>query len=148
VGQPRHLEETASPVRRGFIPQAGTTEQRPLGMPTLAERAQQSWVAQALEPAGEAQCEPNSEGFRPGRSPWEASGAIDVPINQQPKWGLAADIAQCFARLDHAALVRTRHAAPPLSRQINAWRTSGLRDQGGWFPTEAGTPPGGPVSPL
>jgi RNA-directed DNA polymerase len=35
-----------------------------------------------------------------------------------------------------------------LSRQIKAWLKSGLLDQGGWFPTEAGTPQGGPVSPL
>jgi RNA-directed DNA polymerase len=95
-----HLEDTASPVRRVFIPKPGTTEQRPLGIPTLADRAKQSWVTQALEPAWEAQFEPNSYGFRPGRSTWDAIGAIYVQINQKPKWVLDADIAKCF---DHAS---------------------------------------------
>jgi RNA-directed DNA polymerase len=79
-----HLEESAAPVRRVYIPKPGTTEQRPLGIPTLAERAKQSWVTQALEPAWEAQFEPNSYGFRPGRSAWDAIGAIYVQINQKP----------------------------------------------------------------
>jgi RNA-directed DNA polymerase len=67
-----------------------------LGMPTLADRAKQRWVTQALEPAWEAQFEPNSYGFRPGRSTWDTIGAIDVQINQKPKWVLDADIAKCF----------------------------------------------------
>lgn len=143
-----HLEDTASPVRRVYIPKPGTTEQRPLGIPTLADRAKQSWVTQALEPAWEAQFEPNSYGFRPGRSTWDAIGAIYVQINQKPKWVLDADIAKCFDRIDHEALLRKLNASPTLSRQITAWLKVGLLDKGAWFPTEAGTPQGGPASPL
>jgi RNA-directed DNA polymerase len=144
----RRLEDTASPGRRVSMPTPGTTDQRPLGMPTLADRAKQSWVTQALEPAGEAQFEPNSDGFRPGRSTWEALGAISVQINQKPKWGLDADIAKGFDGLDHDALVRKLNASPSLSRQITAWLKVGLLDKGGWLPPEAGPPPGGPASPL
>jgi RNA-directed DNA polymerase len=143
-----HLKDTASPVRRVYLPKPGTTEQRPLGIPTLADRAKQSWVTQALEPAWEAQFEPNSYGFRPGRSTWDAMGALYVQINQKPKWVLDADIAKCFDRIDHEALVRKLNAAPTLRRQITAWLKGGLLDKGAWFPTEAGTPQGGPASPL
>lgn len=98
------LDGQAQPVRRVMIPNPGGTEQRPLGMPTIADRAKQSLVKLALEPAWEAKCEPNSDGFRPGRSPGDAIGAIDVQSNQKPQGVLEADIAKCFDRLDHAAL--------------------------------------------
>jgi RNA-directed DNA polymerase len=142
-----HLEGHASPVRRVDLPNPGTTEQRPLGMPTRADRATQALVKHVLEPAGEAQVEPNSDGFRPGRSPWDALGAISVQINQQPQWVLEADIAKGFDRIDHEALLGTLNASPTRSRQTTAWLQGGLLEKGMWCPTEAGTPPGGPASP-
>ena len=142
-----HLKGDASPVRRVYIPKPGTPEQRPLGIPTMADRAKQAWVKHVVEPAWEVQFEPNSYGFRLGRSTWDAIGAISVQINQKPTWGLDADITKCFDRLDHEALLRKLNTAPTLGRQIKAWLQGGLLDQGAWFPTEAGTPQGGPVSP-
>jgi RNA-directed DNA polymerase len=90
------LNGKAAPVRRVYIPKPGTDEQRPLGIPTIADRAKQGVVKHALEPAWEAQFEPNSYGFRPGRSTWDAIGALYVQINQKPTWVLEADIAKCF----------------------------------------------------
>jgi RNA-directed DNA polymerase len=98
-----HLEGHASPVRRGYIPNPGTPEQRPVGMPTMADRAQQTLVKHVLEPAWEAQVEPNSDGFRPGRRTWDAIGAISVQITQQPTWVLDADLAPGCDRIDHDA---------------------------------------------
>ena len=114
----------------------------------MADRAQQGVVKHALEPAWEAQCAPNRDGFRPGRSPWDAIGAIDVQINQQPTWVLEADIAQGVERIDHAAWLGTLDAPATVSRQINAWLKAGVLDQGHWSPTTAGTPPGGVASPV
>jgi RNA-directed DNA polymerase len=85
--------------------------------------------------------------LRPGRSTWDAIGASDVQINQQPQWGLEADSAQCFDRSDHEALLRKRDAQPTINRQLNAWLQAGGWDRGAWNPTEAGTPQGGPSSP-
>ena len=90
------LNGKAAPVRRVYIPKPGVDEQRPLGIPTIADRAKQDVVKHALEPAWEAQFAPNSYGFRPGRSTWDAIGAIYVQINQQPQWVLDADIAKGF----------------------------------------------------
>jgi len=90
------LNSGAQPVRRVRIPQPGTEETRPLGIPTLQDRARQAVVKLALEPEWEARFEPNSYGFRPGRSTWDAIGAIYVLINQKAKWVLDADIAKCF----------------------------------------------------
>jgi len=137
------LDGQAQPVRRVRIPKPDTTEHRPLGIPTIADRAKQSLVTLGLEPEWEAKFEPNSDGFRPGRSTWDAIAAIYVQINQKPKWVLDADITKCFDRIDHTALLRKLDANPTVRRQIKAWLQAGVREDGELFPTDAGTPQGG-----
>src|SRR6185437_14705062 len=66
----------ARPVRRVWIPKPGKQEQRPLGIPVMLDRAHQALVKLALEPQWEARFEPNSYGFRPGRSCHDAIDAI------------------------------------------------------------------------
>jgi RNA-directed DNA polymerase len=102
----------------------------------------------ALDPQWEATFEPNSYGFRPGRSAWDAIGAIYVQINQKPKWALDADIAKCFDRIDHNALLKKVGANPTVTRQLRAWLKAGVIDNGKLFPTDEGTPQGGTASPL
>jgi RNA-directed DNA polymerase len=142
------LDHKAKPARRVWIPKPGSDEQRPLGIPTIRDRALQTLVKMALEPQWEAQFEPNSYGFRPGRSSWDAIGAIYVNINLKPKWVLDADIAKCFDHINHEALLRKTDSSPATTRQIKAWLKSGVMDKGELFPTEAGTPQGGTLSPL
>ena len=93
-----------APIRRTYIPKPGTTERRGLGIPVMADRACQALVKQALEPEWEAQFEPNSYGFRPGRSAHDALEAIFKTIQRQPKFVLDADIEKCFDRINHEAL--------------------------------------------
>jgi RNA-directed DNA polymerase len=97
------LNGEAAPGRRVYIPQPGTAEQRPWGIPTIADRAPQGVGKHALEPAWEAPGAPHSDGFRPGRRTWEARGALEGQRHQQPTGVLVADLATGFDRLDHAA---------------------------------------------
>ena len=90
------LHTPVKPVRRIWIAKPGKTEQRPLGIPIIHDRATQALVTLALEPAWEAQFEPNSFGFRPGRSCHDAIQQIFQVIRQQPRYVLDADIASCF----------------------------------------------------
>src|SRR5205809_2621621 len=76
----------AQPVRRIYIPKPGKAEKRPLGIPVLETRAQQALVKLALEPAWECKFEPNSYGFRPGRSCQDAIAAIFVIIAHKAKY--------------------------------------------------------------
>jgi len=65
--QTMDLSAKAKPVRRIRIPKPGKTEMRPLGIPTMMDRAKQALVKMVIEPEWEAVFEPNSYGFRPGR---------------------------------------------------------------------------------
>jgi len=138
----------AQPVRRVGIPTPETTEQRPLGIPVIADRALQALAKAALEPEWEARFEPNSYGFRPGRSCQDAIEAMFTALGHKAKYALDADIAKCFDRINHAALLTKVHTSPSLRRQLQAWLKAGVLDNGQLFPTEEGTMQGGNISPL
>jgi RNA-directed DNA polymerase len=138
----------AKPVRRVWIPKAGSDEMRPLGIPIMCDRALQTLVKMCIEPEWEARFEPNSYGFRPGRSCQDAIEAIFISINGKAKYVLDTDIAKCFDRIDHSALLKKLNLNPSLRRQLKAWLKSGVVDKGELYPTEAGTMQGGTISPL
>jgi len=142
------LSHKAKPTRRVLIPKPGSDEKRSLGIPTIEERARQTLVKQAMEPEWEAKFEPNSYGFRPGRSAHDAIEAIFIAINKKPKWVLDADIAKCFDKINHEKLLEKLQTYPTLRRQVKAWLKSGVIQGQSWFPTNEGTPQGGVISPL
>jgi RNA-directed DNA polymerase len=142
------LNEKGSPLRRVWVPKPGRTEKRGLCLPTMEDRARQSLFKLALEPEWEAEFEPNSYGFRPGRSCHDAGQAIFDAIKQKSKYVLDADIAKCFDRINHEVLLQKLKTTPTIARQIRAWLKSGALDKGDWTPTNEGTPQGGVISPL
>jgi RNA-directed DNA polymerase len=143
------LDGQASPLRRIWIPKRGSTpEKRPLGIPIQRDRAQQTLVRQALEPEWEAKLSPQTYGFRPGRSCWDAIEAIFHGIKFRPQYALKVDIAKCFDRICHDALLAKIQAAPVIRRQLKAWLNAGIMEDHQLVPTRAGTPQGGSCSPL
>jgi RNA-directed DNA polymerase len=140
---------TADPIRRTYISKGlETDEQRGLGIPTMRDRAMQALVKLAMEPEWEAQFEPNSYGFRPGRSAQDAIQAIFLGICRKPKYALDADIEKCFDRINHKALVEKLNAIQPITRLVWAWLRAGIVDKGRLLFPEEGTPQGGVLSPL
>ena len=142
------LGSKPKPTRRVWIDKPGKDEKRPLGIPTMYDRALQSLVKLALEPEWEAKFEPNSYGFRPGRSCHDAIQAILNAIRYKPKFVLDADIAKCFDKINHQALLKKLNTYPKIRHQIKAWLKAGVVDSKVLFPTEEGTPQGGVISPL
>src|SRR5438552_7557210 len=146
---PKHWKQMkAKPVRRVYIPKPGKLEKRPLGIPVMETRAHQALVKLALEPAWEAKFEPNSYGFRPGRSCQDAITAIWIIINHKAKYVLDADLKGCFDHINHEALLRKLNAYPALSRILRGWLKAGAMDNGVFEETTSGTPQGGVISPL
>jgi len=142
------LGTKVKPTRRVWIPKPGRDEKRPLGIPTMYDRALQGLVKMTLEPEWEARFEPNSYGFRPGRSCHDAIEAIYIAINQKSKYVLDADIAKCFDKIDHQRLLEKLNTYPTLRKQVRAWLKAGVMDGKELFPTSEGTPQGGVISPL
>lgn len=138
----------AQPVRRVWIPKPGRDEKRPLGIPTMQDRALQALAKMALEPEWEALFEETSYGFRPGRSAHDAIARIYISINKSPSYVLDADIAKCFDKISHQHLLGKLRCPKVLKRQIKAWLTSGIMDNRVFKAAAAGTPQGGVISPL
>ena len=120
---------TANPFKSINIPKPGKDEKRPLGIPIMHDRALQGVVKAALEPEWEAKFEASSYGFRPGRSCHDAIQHIKVAIQSKAKYVLDADIAKCFDRIDHLALLQKLKYKGKVRRQIKSWLKSGVIDQ-------------------
>jgi RNA-directed DNA polymerase len=142
------LSSKVQPTRRVWIDKPGKDEKRPLGIPTMYDRTLQALVKLGLEPEWEARFEPNSYGFRPGRSCHDAISAIFMAIRCKPKFVLDADIAKCFDKINHERLLEKLNTYPTLRKQIRAWLKAGVIDKNELFPTAEGTPQGGVISPL
>ena len=142
------LTGKSKPTRRVWIPKPGRDEKRPLGIPIMYDRALQAVIKAALEPEWEAVFEPNSYGFRPGRSCHDAIKQIKNCIQNKAKYVLDADIAKCFDRINHEALLQKLNTQGKVRQQIKAWLKSGVIDSGAFTATSEGTPQGGVISPL
>jgi len=146
-----HLNGKASLVKRVGIPKPGKIEKRPLGIPVIQDKAKQALAKLALEPEWEAKFEPNSYGFRPGRSSHDAIEAIFNHLHYNvDKLVYDADLVKCFDRINHKALLDKTETFPLMERQIQAWLQAGIIDEYANLPKSStmGTPQGGVISPL
>jgi RNA-directed DNA polymerase len=136
------------PARRIYIPKPGKDEERPLSIPAMKDRATQALVKLALEPEWEAKFEPNSYGFRPGRSAHDAIAAIFCNVRSKDKYVLDADISKCFDRINHNYLIKKLNTFPNLTKLIKSWLKAGWIFEKSWEESTEGTPQGGVISPL
>ncbi len=135
------------PLRRVWIPKPGKPEKRPLGIPTMLDRAMQALYLQALEPVIESTSDPKSYGFRPDRSTADAMVELFHLLSPQtaPVWILEGDIKGFFDNINHEWLCRN----VPMDRTVlRKWLKAGVIDRRQLMATEAGTPQGGIISPC
>lgn len=146
ISQPKKYK--ASPLKRVWIPKPNSEEQRPLGIPTLIDRAVQAVYLMAIDPIAEEQSDPNSYGFRKHRSAHDAICRIRVLLDKRhsPTWVLDADIAKCFDRIDHDFLIENTVICD--KTMLIQWLKCGITDRGVFIDTIMGTPQGGIISPM
>jgi RNA-directed DNA polymerase len=103
------------------IPKPGKGEICLLAIATIEERANQMLAKLALEPEWEALFEPNSYGFRPGRSSHDAIARVFFSLRRKSQYVLSADITKCFDRIDHEKLILKLSTFDRMKNQIKTW---------------------------
>jgi group II intron reverse transcriptase/maturase len=139
------------PARRVFIPKPGTTEQRPLSIPSVGDRIVQAALKIVLEPIFEADFLPCSFGFRPKRSAHDALQVLIDESWQGRRWVVETDIANCFGAIPHEKLMRAveeRVCDQGVLRLLRVMLRAGVMQDGRVRRPVTGTPQGGVISPL
>jgi len=139
------------PIRRVWIPKPGSTEQRPLGIPTVRDRVVQAALRMVLEPIFERDFAEHSYGFRPNRGCKDALRRVDDLLKQGATWIVDADLKSYFDTIPQDRLIER------VKEKVSDGRVIGLVEQylqqpvmdsgKSWTP-EAGTPQGAVLSPL
>jgi group II intron reverse transcriptase/maturase len=139
-------------IRRVYIPKPGKTEKRPLGVPTVTDRALQRSTAEVLAAIYEQDFLPCSFGGRPKLSAHHALSTLNEGIaGGLTGWVLEADLKNFFGSLNHDWVLRFvehRVGDPRLISLIRRWLKAGVLEDGEVHPNEGGTPQGGSISVL
>ena len=133
------------PARRVFIPKPGSSERRPLSIPTVADRVVQAAVKLVIEPIFEADMLACSFGFRPRRAQRDALQVLIDESWRGRRWVVETDVANCFEAIPHEGLIRAvqeRVSDRSVLKLLRAMLRAGVMSDGQVRRSVTGTPQG------
>jgi len=110
------------PIRRVWIPKPGTSEKRPLGIPTVRDRVVQAALRAVLEPIFERDFAAQNYGFRPKRGCKDALRRVDTLLKQGHNWVVDADLKSYFDTIPHSALLERVGGRVTDSQVLGCWQ--------------------------
>lgn len=138
-------------IRRVHIPKPGTTETRPLGIPTVRDRIVQAAVVNVIEPIFERDFAERSYGFRPGRGCKDALREVDRLLKAGYVHVVDADLKGYFDTIPQDGLMvrlKEKIADGRVLSLIEAFLKAGIQDGVAEWTPETGAPQGAVLSPL
>ncbi|HYN26230.1 MAG TPA: group II intron reverse transcriptase/maturase [Pyrinomonadaceae bacterium] len=138
-------------LRREWIPKPGSSERRPLGIPTVRDRVVETAMRAVLEPIFERIFAAHSYGFRPGRGCKDALRRVNHLLREGYHWVVDADLKSYFDTIPHEQLlvrVKEQVADGAVLALIEAYLHQGVLEAMKLWQPEAGTPQGAVISPL
>jgi RNA-directed DNA polymerase len=138
-------------IRRHYIPKPGTTEKRPLGIPTVRDRVVQTALRMVIEPIFEQGFAEHSYGFRPGRGCKDALRRVDELLKSGYTQVVDVDLKSYFDTIPHdrlMALVGQKVSDGRVLTLIEMFLKQAVLDELREWTPEMGSPQGAVISPL
>ncbi len=138
-------------LRRKWISKPGSSELRPLGIPTVRDRVVETAMRAVLEPIYERDFAEHSYGFRPQHGCKDALRRVNHLLREGYNWVVDADLKSYFDTIPHEQLlarVKEKVADGAVLALIEAYLHQGVLEETKWWQPEAGTPQGAVISPL
>jgi RNA-directed DNA polymerase len=138
-------------VRRKWIDKPGSSEKRPLGIPTVRDRVVQTALRNVIEPIFDVTFAEHSYGFRPGRGCHHALEYVETQLNDGAVYVVDADLKSYFDTINHQKLlerIREKVSDSRILKLIEMFLQQGIMDGLETWTPEQGSPQGAVISPL